>query len=73
MKTSVDIPDKALRNLLKHTGAKTKREAILAAISDFNRRRELQKLSKHLGSFTHFMSQSDLAQMREHKKWQKSS
>ena len=37
MKTTVDIPDEELEELIRHTGARTKRDAIVTAISDFNR------------------------------------
>ena len=38
MKTTVEIPDHSLKTLLKLTQAKTKREAIVTAVDDFNRR-----------------------------------
>jgi hypothetical protein len=38
MKTTIDIPENDLKEVQKHTGAKTKREAVVHAIKDFNRR-----------------------------------
>jgi len=51
MKTTVDIPKEALEEVMRHTGARTKREAVLAAIDEFNRRRRLARLVDRLGSF----------------------
>ena len=51
MKTSLEIPDDELRDLVKFTRAKTKREAIVTAITDFNRRRRMAALVKHSGAF----------------------
>lgn len=69
MKTTIDIPDDDLKEAIKYTGAKTKREAIVYAIKDFNKRRRLRELSKMLGTFEDFMTQEDLKEMREDSKW----
>lgn len=50
MKTTVDIPDNELRDAMRFTRAKTKREAIVSAIVDFNRRRRMAELVKHAGT-----------------------
>lgn len=65
MKTTVDIPDKVLREVIRNTGAKTKREAILTAIEEFNQRRRLAKLAARFGSFDGFISNEELARLRE--------
>ena len=46
MKTTVDIPDDELREAMRHTRATTKREAIVTAIAQFNRRRRMAALVK---------------------------
>ncbi|MEK6679112.1 MAG: type II toxin-antitoxin system VapB family antitoxin [Nitrospirota bacterium] len=71
MKTTIDIPDDDLKEAIKYTGAKTKREAVVYALKDFNRRRRLAKLAKMLGTFKDFMTQDELKTMREDKKWEK--
>ena len=71
MKTTIDIPDKSLREAIKHTGAKTKRDAVVTAMDEFNRRRRLEELAERLhGSCPNFMTQEDLRQMREDRKWE---
>jgi len=71
MKTTIDIPDTELKEAIKYTGAKTKRDAVVYALKDFNKRRRLAELSKMLGTFKDFMTQDELKTMREDKKWEK--
>jgi Arc/MetJ family transcription regulator len=71
MKTTIDIPDKSLREAIKHTGAKTKRDAVVTALTEFNRRHRLEELAERLhGSCPNFMTQEDLRQMRQGRKWE---
>ena len=71
MKTTIEIPDEELRQVMKYTKAKTKKEAVVYAIKDFNRRKRLAQLSNVLGTFEDFMTQDDLKIMREDKTWKK--
>lgn len=41
MKTTIDIPEKALAEAMRFTGAKTKREAVVTALEDYNRRQRV--------------------------------
>lgn len=52
MKTTVDIPRNELRDAMRFTKAKTKREAILKVIAEFNRRHRMAELVKCAGSFS---------------------
>ena len=65
MKTTIDIPEEELKKAIKYTGAKTKREAVVSAIIDFNRRQKLAELAKILGTFKNFMTRHDLKKVRE--------
>lgn len=72
MKTTIDIPDKVLEEALKHTKAKTKREAIVTAVEKYNRLQRLAALNARVkGAFKDFMSQGDLKVMREDARWEK--
>jgi hypothetical protein len=64
MKTTVDIPDKELEEAMKRTGARTKREAIVTAIVEFNRRSRMAELVKHSGSSKTFMTVDKLKELR---------
>jgi len=71
MKTTIDIPEKDLKEVIKNTGAKTKREAILIAVQKYNKRKRLEELAERLhGSMPDFMTQEDLKIMREDAKWE---
>ena len=75
MKTTIDIPEAALADAMRFTGAKTKREAVVKAIEDYNRRRKVESFLKLAGSFpdfpTHDEIEADDLQRDEllHTKW----
>lgn len=71
MKTIIDIPDKELRETIRHTGAKTKKEAVVKAREDFNKKHRLARLAGMLGTFKNFISQDGLKSMRKYVKWEK--
>jgi Arc/MetJ family transcription regulator len=64
MKTTIDIPDEALRDAFRFTRAKTKRAAIVTAVEDFNRRRRMAEAAQLLGGSETFMSHADLMKSR---------
>jgi len=71
MKTTIDIPEKVLAETIKHTGAKTKKEAILTAVEKYNKLRRLAALDARIrGTFKDFMTQQDLKIMREDAQWE---
>lgn len=49
MKTTIDIPEKELNDAIRFTRSKTKREAVVAVLEDFNRRQRMAALVKYLG------------------------
>ena len=51
MKTTVDIPENELKDAMRFTKAKTKREAIVRVLAEFNRRRRMAELVKYSGTF----------------------
>ncbi|MFT3785055.1 MAG: type II toxin-antitoxin system VapB family antitoxin [Tepidisphaeraceae bacterium] len=64
MKTTVDIPDDVLAEVMRNTGAATKREAILTAIREHNRRAKVDKLVATFGTWDNFMTQEDRRRLR---------
>jgi hypothetical protein len=64
MKTTIDIPDRELEDAMKFTGAKTKREAIVTAITEFNRRRRMAQLVKYSASSKSLITADDLQKQR---------
>ena len=53
MKTTVDIPEEELR------------EALVAALVEFNRRRRLRRLTESFGTLEGLMTREELGRMRE--------
>ena len=64
MKTTVDIPDGELADAMRFSRARTKREAILMAISEFNRRRRMAELTKRAGTCADLMKVDELQRLR---------
>jgi hypothetical protein len=64
MKVTVDIPDQMLRSAMRHTKAKTKREAILTALEELNRRHAMARLVKYSGTAKNLMSIEELYHLR---------
>jgi hypothetical protein len=52
MKTTVDIPEAELKDAMRFTNARTKREAVVKILEDFNRRRRMAELIKYAGTFS---------------------
>ena len=67
MKTTIDIPEKELKEAMRFTHAKTKKEAIVAVVTDFNRRQRMAALARHLGTCKGLMSVEELSRLREAK------
>jgi len=51
MKTTIDIPRKELSDAIKFTKAKTKREAVVTALKDFNRRQRVAEVAATFGTW----------------------
>jgi Arc/MetJ family transcription regulator len=75
MKTTVNIPDKTLRDAMRYTKAKTKREAIVKALEEMNRRHSQTELLKYTGKFESLMTNEEIEAMDEDdwKSWTKTS
>ena len=52
MKTTIDIPDDELKAAMRFTKAKTKRDAVVRALAEFNRRRRMAELVRYSGTFS---------------------
>ncbi len=50
---------------MRFTGATTKREAVVTALTDFNRRRRTAALAKHFGTSATFMTHAELMKLRQ--------
>ena len=64
MKTTVDIPENELEDAIRFTRARTKREAIVTAITEFNHRRRMAELAKRAGSCPDLLTVDQVRQLR---------
>ena len=64
MKTTIDIPDDMLMELIDNTHADTKKQAILTAIEDYNRRKRMATVDDIIGTFAQFMDEGELDTLR---------
>jgi hypothetical protein len=64
MKTTLDIPENELKDAIRFTHAKTKRQAVVFALVDFNRRQKMAALVKHAGTCRNFLTAEELLRQR---------
>ena len=64
MKTTIDIPDRELEDAIRFTNAKAKREAIVSAVADFNRRMRMAELIKYAGTCADLITPQELRAAR---------
>lgn len=64
MKTTINIPRDELSDAIRFTGARTKREAVVTAITDFNRRQRIAELAKFAGTCPDLMTPDELREQR---------
>ncbi|MGA2584165.1 MAG: type II toxin-antitoxin system VapB family antitoxin [Tepidisphaeraceae bacterium] len=64
MKITLRIPDELLKETLRHTKCRTRSAAIIAALEEHNRRCRQADVKNILGTFTNFMTATELREMR---------
>ena len=64
MKTTIDIPENELSDVIRFTGATTKREAVVTAIAEFNRRRRMAELADYTGTCLDLLTADELRAQR---------
>jgi hypothetical protein len=60
MKTTIDIPDQLLEDAMRYSGAKTKKEAVLKAVEEYNHRNKVEAFLKLRGSMPDFPSNDEI-------------
>jgi Arc/MetJ family transcription regulator len=64
VKTTIEIPEQQLQDVMRLTGAKTAAEAVLKALHDFHRRESMAELVKFSGTCGSLMTQQELVCLR---------
>ena len=64
MKTIVEFPDGELEDGFRFTNARTKREAVVTAIVDFDCRKRMAQLARYAGTCADLMTPAELQAAR---------
>jgi len=64
MRTLIDIQEHLMKDLLKETNAKTKREAVITAIETYLNLKRREKLASLIGNYDYGSTVEELARMR---------
>ena len=64
VRTTLDIPEDLMSDVRRLSEAKTKREAVVAAMEEYVRQREQQEFLDLLGTFRYHLTQEDLRKLR---------
>lgn len=64
MKTTIDIPHNELMDAIRFTRARSKREAVVTALADFNRRQRLAELVAFAGTCPELLTVEELRRER---------
>jgi Arc/MetJ family transcription regulator len=65
LKTTIDIPNDVLADAMRLSGSRTKREAVLVALQEYNRQRRMADLARHAGSCSELMTVEELREARQ--------
>lgn len=60
MKTTINIPDVVMEDAMRYTGASTRKEAVVTALIEFNRRKRMAALVRHSGSCDGMLSNDEI-------------
>lgn len=68
MRTTIDIDNDLLKEIIEKSGTKTKKDAIIIAIKDYLRFKKLQELKGLIGNYDNFaLTLEELKEMRNEK------
>jgi len=66
MRTTIDINEDLVNEVMKKAGVKTKKEAIVTAMKDYLRFKKIEELKELVGNYNAFdLTLSDLKKMRD--------
>ncbi len=66
MRTTIDINEDLINEVMKKAGVKTKKEAIVTAMKDYLRFKKIEELKELVGNYDAFdLTLSDLKKMRD--------
>ncbi len=65
MRTTIDINEELINDVMKQAGAKTKKDAIVIALKDYLKHKKVEELKGLIGNYDSFgLALDDLKKMR---------
>jgi Arc/MetJ family transcription regulator len=64
MKTTIDIPERLLEEAMRNSKSSSKREAVLTALEEYNRKHQIERARAMLGTFKNMMSAEQIRELR---------
>ncbi|MBP7280083.1 MAG: type II toxin-antitoxin system VapB family antitoxin [Leptospiraceae bacterium] len=64
MKTTIDIPEKILSEVLLYSKMKSKKDAIITAMEEYVQKKKMEKFASKLGTLENLISNSELQKLR---------
>jgi len=64
MRTTIDLDDSIIKNAMKITGAKTKKEVVHIALGELIRKQNQEKITKLRGTFPDMPTAANLQKLR---------
>ena len=65
MKTTINIPDDIMNEVMKYAQTNIKTEAIIIAVNEYIQKRKMAKLAAKLGTMENLISHKELMSIRE--------
>jgi len=66
MRTTIDINEDLLHDVMRKAGVKTKKDAIVTALKDYLKRKKIEELKGLIGNYESFnLTLDDLKKMRD--------
>jgi Arc/MetJ family transcription regulator len=65
MRMTLELDEKLLEQVLKLSGAKTKKSAVMAAMEEYIKMKRREELRAMIGAYEHGMTLDELAQTRD--------
>lgn len=64
MKTTLDIPEELLNEVLVYSQSSSKKSAVITAMKDYIQRKKMEKFTRHLGNLDGFITSEELQSLR---------
>ena len=66
-KTTVDIPDNILNEVLLYSKKRSKKDAIIVAMSEYIQKKKMEEFASKLGTLENFITNTELQKLRRKK------